>query len=156
MSSRIKKHQYICLELFWSFFLLLDHCIFLSSFRRDDIFHWRKNRQLFLYFSQRQQFYIKNTLICICFLQMHIFSLYQDVNCWMGVVWITYFYKMFGLSFWWHQFNATFLQISSHEEIKPSTSWMACEWILSKFSFSFILFFFYSILLNGSCIAMLP
>ncbi len=44
---------------------------------------------------------------------------------WCGLLWC--FYQLFGLSFWWHPFtvevpllskwcNATFLQISSHEE----------------------------------------
>ncbi len=70
----------------------------------------------------------------------------QDINWWTGVLWITCgllwcFYQMFGLSFWRHPFtaedslvskwwNATFLQICSHEEINSSTftSWMAWGW----------------------------
>ncbi len=35
----------------------------------------------------------------------------QDINWWTGVVWITcgsyrFFYKLFGLGFWWHPFTA--------------------------------------------------
>ncbi len=50
------------------------------------------------------------------------------------------FYQLFGLSFWRHPFtaedplvskrwNATFLQICSHEETNSSTSWMSWGWV---------------------------
>ncbi len=55
-----------------------------------------------------------------------------------GLLWC--FYQLFGLSFWRHPFtaedplvskwwNATFLQICSHEETNLSTSWMAWGWV---------------------------
>ncbi len=67
----------------------------------------------------------------------------QDVNRWIGVMWITcgllwWFYQLFRLPFWRHPFtarsigkwcNAEFLQIRSDDEINSSTSQMAWEWI---------------------------
>ncbi len=98
------------------------------------------------HFSQKQWFEVKNILMMDLFLLSS-----QDVNWWTGVVWIIYgllwcFYQLFGLSFWRHPFtaedplmrewwNATFLQICSHEETNSHLGWPEGEHIFSKFSF---------------------
>ncbi len=75
----------------------------------------------------------------ICFLQTQLLSS-QDINWWIGVVWITCgllwcFYQLFRLSFWRHPFTAedplvihsdAMLHFSkSVEETNSFTSWMA-------------------------------
>ncbi len=56
-------HLHICLELdcldCFYLFIVFDLCIFLSWFRRDKIIIWLIDS----YFSQRQQFEVKNILI---------------------------------------------------------------------------------------------
>ncbi len=98
-------------------------------------------------FVQKQRFEVKDVLMDLFFLQTCIFSTSQDVNWWTGIVWITCvllwcFYQLFWhpftaedplMSKWW---NATFLQICSHEETNSSTSWMVWgKYILSNFIF---------------------
>ncbi len=101
------------------------------------------------YFTQTQQFEVKNILIMNLFItNMQLFSS-QNVNWWAGVMWITCgllwcFFQLFELSLWRHPFsaedplasNVKFLQICSDEEAN-STFGMAWEWVHFQIIFIF-------------------
>ncbi len=69
--------------------MVLDLCIFLSWFRRDDIFDWRKQYLVFL----QTHFLLPKTLID---------GLERWITC--GLLWCLY--QLFGLSFWRHPFTS--------------------------------------------------
>ncbi len=141
LSSNIKIHPHICLELFWTV-LACKRCLICADISPD---------------SDQTTFSLEETILWthilagsdglklktsrwICFLQTHCFSLHKmltDGLEWCGwsntceLLWC--FYQMFGLSFWAEQvmeynWNA-FLQICFHEETNLSTSWMAWGWV---------------------------
>ncbi len=111
LSSHIKIHPHICLELFWTVFTcMFDLCIFLSWFRWDNFIQEKAilwTEDLSLKFT---------TSWWVCFLQTRSFSLQNTLidgleSC--GLLWC--FYQLFGLSFWRHPFTAKHLsEISSN------------------------------------------
>ncbi len=100
------------LNKLWVDFLACKRCLICAYFSPDsDHTTFSMEKALLLikdsYFSQKQQFEVKNVLM------LDLFQLLSspDVNWWTGVVWITCvllwcFYQLFGLSFWRHPFTA--------------------------------------------------
>ncbi len=116
VSSHTKVHRHICLELFslvnsvwpWHISLLIQ-----TRWR----FHWNK-AILWIedsYFSLNQYFEVKKILMDLLQTLFFASRLTFIINWWTGdmdCLWIVLFYQPFGLSFWWHPFNADDTSVS--------------------------------------------